>query len=90
MSSNATSNSTRMTIGAVGTAAGAAHGRDRNIPDNGSIQTSQTDSSPLAAPVAGMARSYKKAVRLQEIFPCPGQHRQKTFAPDGAATTVAA
>ncbi len=79
MSSNAASNSTRMTIGAVGTATGlavrAAHGRDRNITGNGSIPTGHTGSPLLAAPVAGMARSYKKAVRLQEIFLRPGQHR---------------
>ena len=43
---------------------GAAHGRDRNTPGNGSIPTGHTDSPPLAAPVAGMARSYKETVHL--------------------------
>ena len=88
MSINAASHSTRMTIGTVGnatgsaatgSAVGAAHGRDRNTPGNGDIPTGHPDSPLLTAPVAGMARSYKKTVGLPElqprIFPRPGQHR---------------
>ena len=79
MSINATNNSTRMTIGTVGnatgSAVGAAHGRDRNTPGNGDIPTGHPDSPLLTIQVAGMARSCKKAVRLREIFPRPGQHR---------------
>ena len=79
MSINATSNSTRMTIGTVENATGlaveAAHDRDRDTPGNGDIPTGHTDSPLLTAPVAGMARSCKKALRFQEIFLRPGQHR---------------
>ena len=73
MSIDAASNSTRMTIGTLGnvtgSAVGAAHGRDRNPAVTGGISTDHTSSPLLAAPVASMARSHKKTVRLQELQP---------------------